>query len=161
MKNLYRFEINYKEMKIKLSIAVLIMLGCITCTKDTYNTTPTLKFESVNGSVFAQPSVVTFKLECTDKEGDVVDTIWVQRVSKVTACGSLSNIDSFPIPDFNPPKNVKAEFDFTYNYGSIYPPNLAPCSMADDTSYFRFWMHDKAQHVSDTVQSPDIVLLKQ
>jgi hypothetical protein len=154
-------EINYKEMKIKLLSTVLIILGCITCSKDSYNTTPTLKFESVNGTVFAQPSVVTFKLQCTDKEGDVVDTIWVQRISKVTACASLSHIDSFRIPDFNPPKNVKADFEFTYNYGSIFPPNLGACSLADDTSYFRFWMHDKAQHVSDTVQSPDIVLLKQ
>ena len=148
-------------MKIKLLTTFLITLGCITCSKDSFNTKPTLEFDSVNGSVFAQPSVVTFKMQCTDKEGDVVDTIWVQRISKVAACGSLSRIDSFPIPDFNPPKNVKADFYFTYNYGSIFPPNLAACSQADDTSFFRFWMHDKAQHISDTVQSPDIVLLKQ
>jgi len=31
----------------------------------------------------------------------------------------------------------------------------------DDTSYFRFWMHDRALHVSDTAQSPNIVLLQQ
>lgn len=148
-------------MKIKLLIVVLILIGCITCSKDTFNTKPTLKFESVNADVFPQPSVVTFSLQCTDKEGDVVDTIWVQRISKVSACASLSRIDSFRIPDFSPPKNVKADFIFTYNYGSIFPPNLAACSQADDTSYFRFWMHDKAQHISDTVQSPDIVLLKQ
>lgn len=149
-------------MKIKLSAVILIILGCATCTKDVYNTKPTLKFVSVNGTVFAQPSVVNFELQCTDKEGDVVDTIWVQRISKVPACSLLlSRTDSFPIPDFNPPKNVKADFDFTYNYGSILPPNLLACSQNDDTSYFRFWMHDKAQHVSDTVQSPDIILLKQ
>lgn len=152
---------NYKEMKIKLFAVVLIVFGCVTCSKDTYNTSPTLKFLNVNGSVFAQPSVVSFQLQCTDKEGDVVDTIWVQRVSKVAACNTLSRTDSFPIPNFNPPKNVKADFNFTYNYGTIFPPNLGACSLNDDTSYFRFWMHDKAQHVSDTVQSPDIVLLKQ
>jgi hypothetical protein len=158
---LFKFETNYKEMKIKLLIAVFIITGCITCSKDLYTTSPTLKFESVNGTSFPQPSVVIFKLQCTDKEGDVVDTIWVQRISKVSACTSLSGIDSFPIPNFDPPKNVKADFYFTYNYGSIFPPNLTACSQADDTSYFRFWMHDRAQHVSDTVQSPDIALLKQ
>src|SRR5215510_8080046 len=103
---LYKFETNYKEMKIKLSVIALLMLGCITCSKDTYNTRPTLKFESVNGSVFAQQSIVSFKLQCTDKEGDAVDTIWVQRISKVPVCDTLSYIDSFRIPDFNPPKNV-------------------------------------------------------
>ena len=158
---MFKFGTNYKEMKIKLPAAILIVLGCVTCSKDTYNTKPTLKFESVNGGVFAQPSVISFTLQCTDKEGDLVDTIWVQRISKVAACNTLSRIDSFQIPDFNPPKHVKADFNFTYNYGTIFPPNLGACSLNDDTSYFRFWLHDKAQHVSDTVQSPDIVLLKQ
>lgn len=148
-------------MKIKLLAAFLLVFGCITCTKDTYNTKPTLTFESVNATVFPQPSVVEFKLQCTDKEGDVVDTIWVQRISKVGRCASLSNIDSFLIPNFDPPKNVKADFIFTYNYGTIIPPNLGACSLSDDTSYFRFWMHDRANHISDTVQSPDIVLLRQ
>lgn len=150
-------------MKFKLSAAVLLLLGCITCSKDTYNTKPTLKFQSVNATVFPQPSIVEFKLQCTDKEGDVVDTIWVQRISKVANCSSLSYTDSFLIPNFDPPKNVKADFVFTYSY----PPdnsgraNLNACSQFDDTSYFRFWMSDKANNVSDTVQSPDIVLLKQ
>ena len=153
-------------MKIKLPVVILMILGFITCTKDSYNTKPTLKFESVNATVIPQQSLLTFNLTCTDKEGDVVDTIWVQRVSKVSACQYLNTIDSFPIPDFDPPKNVKAEFEFNYNYASAFPPNLAACSDASslsttDTSYFRFWMHDRAQHVSDTVQSPDITLLKQ
>jgi hypothetical protein len=154
-------------MKIKLPIVILIIFGFITCSKDSYNTSPTLTFESVNATVFPQQSVVTFNLTCTDKEGDVVDTIWVQRISKVAACsGSVSGVDSFEIPDFNPPKNVKAEFEFTYTYAGAFPPNLKACTIgnsqsADDTSYFRFWMHDKAQHVSDTVNSPDLVFLKQ
>lgn len=155
-------------MNAKLPVIILIIIGCITCSKDSYNTTPSLKFESVNGNVFPQQSVISFELTCTDKEGDVIDTIWVQRISKVSACQYLSGIDSFPIPNFFPPKNVKAQFDFTYNYpaGGQAGANLGACSDANsisttDTSYFRFWMHDKAQHVSDTVQSPVIVLLKQ
>jgi len=153
-------------MKIKLPVIVLMIFGFITCSKDSYNTSPALKFESVNATVFPQQSVVTFNLTCTDKEGDVVDTIWVQRISKVTPCQYLNSIDSFVIPNFNPPKNVKADFEFNYNYASAFPPNLAACSDASslsttDTSYFRFWMHDKAQHVSDTVQTPDLVFLKQ
>ncbi len=158
---LFKFDTYYKEMKIKLLTVVLLILSCVTCSKDTYNTKPTLIFESVNANVFPQPSIVTFKLQCTDKEGDVVDTIWIQRISKVANCVTLSRIDSFRIPDFNPPKNVKADFEFTYNYGTIFPPNLGACSLNDDTSYFRFWMSDKGDHTSDTVQSPDLVFLKQ
>ena len=161
---LFKFETNYKEMKIKLSLAVLIMIGCVTCSKDTYNTVPSLKFVSVNSTVFAQipPSSVIFKLEVTDKEGDISDTIWIQRVSLVSACADKSFIDSFPIPDIGQPHNVKGEFDFTYDYPpQDQSPSLLACSQHDDTSYFRFWMHDQANHVSDTVQSPNIVLLQQ
>jgi hypothetical protein len=154
-------------MKLKLLILALIVVAAfVTCTKNSYNTTPTLKFLGVNSTIIPQQSAISFQLQCTDKEGDVVDTIWIQRVSKVSGCESLSRIDSFAIPDFSPPKNVKAEFDFNYNYASPNPPNLGACTIGNnvsttDTSYFRFWMHDKAQHISDTVQSPDIALLKQ
>ncbi len=156
-------------MKIKLFAIVLIMLGCITCSKNSYNTNPTLKFESVNATVFPQPSVIIFKLQCTDKEGDVVDTIWVKRVSKVAPCEYLDSAAAFVIPDFNPPKNVKADFDFTYNYpvdvSGQGGATMSGCTnlgaSLTDTCYFKFWMHDKAQHASDTVQSPEIVLLQQ
>ncbi len=164
-----KFDTNYKEMKIKLLAAVLLVLGCVTCSKDTYNTKPALKFESVNATVFPQGSIVEFNLECTDKEGDVVDTIWVQRISKVPRCSDLTRIDSFLIPDFDPPKNVKADFKFTYNYpidiSGQGGASLGACTnlgaSLNDTSYFRFWMHDNANHISDTVQSPDMVFLKQ
>ena len=154
-------------MKLRLPVLLLIIIGCATCSKDSYNTTPTLKFEGVNGTVFAQPSVVNFKLTCTDKEGDVVDTIWIQRVTKIPACSDIARTDSFAIPEFNPPKNVKAEIDFTYNYpaSSQGGASLGGCTNGsaslDDSCYFRFWIRDKAKHVSDTVQSPDLVLLKQ
>ena len=152
----------YKEMKIKLLLAALMMLGCIQCSKDSFNTTPSLKFVSVNGTVFPRMSTITFKLECTDKEGDISDTIWIQRISRVANCSTeVALFDSFLIPDFAAPHNVKAQFDFTFNYASPFPPNLLGCSQADDTSYFRFWMHDKAKHISDTAQSPDIVLLQE
>lgn len=164
---LYKFETNYKEMKIKLLAAVLIVLVFVTCSKETYNTKPTLKFESVNATEFPQNSIVEFKLTCTDKEGDVVDTIWVQRISKVSACSYLSTTDSFLIPNFKPPKNVKADFILTYGYPN--DPNgadIPACSNSSsisttDTSYFRFWMSDEANHTSDTIQSPDLVFLKQ
>jgi len=166
---LFKFEINYKEMKLKLFAIFLIMFGLVTCSKDTYDTKPTLKFESVNATVFPQPSVIIFKLQCTDKEGDVVDTIWVKRVSKLEPCMYLDSAIGFPIPDFNPSKNVKADFDFTYNYpvdvtgngGATMPGCTNGSASLTDTCYFEFWMHDQAQHVSDTVQSPEIVLLNQ
>jgi hypothetical protein len=153
-------------MKLKLLIVALLIFGYISCSKDSFNTNPKLEFLSVNATVVPQQSVLSFHLQCTDKEGDVIDTIWIQRVSKVSGCESLSRIDSFAIPNFDPPKNVKAEFVFTYNYASQTPPNLGACSIgggqsATDTSYFRFWMRDQAKHYSDTVQSPDIALLKQ
>ena len=159
---LFKFEPIYKEMKIKLLLAALVMLGCVTCSKDTFNTAPSLKLISVNGTVFPQPSNVRFTLEFTDKEGDINDTVWIQRVSLVSACEPLSFIDSFPIPDVGSSKNLKGEFEFNFDY----PPqgqgaNLLACSLHDDTSYFWFWMHDRALHVSDTVQSPNIVLLQQ
>jgi hypothetical protein len=161
---LFKFETNYKEMKIKLLLAVLLLIGCVTCSKDTYNTVPSLKFLEVNGTVFSRvpASTVIFKLEFTDKEGDISDTVWMERVSLVSACQYLNDTLSYPIPDIGQPHNAKGEFDFTFDYPPVdVSPNLSGCTQHDDTCYFRFWMHDQAGHVSDTVQSPNIVLLQQ
>src|SRR5436190_19336661 len=116
---LFKFESIYKEMKIKLLLAALVLLGCVTCSKDTFNTAPSLKLISVNGTVFPQPSNVRFTLEFTDKEGDINDTVWIQRVSLVIACELLSFLDSFPISALGSTLNIKAEFDFNFSYPAL------------------------------------------
>ena len=152
-------------MKAKVLIVSLSLVILAACSKDKYNTIPALTFKSVNGTEFPQGSVIQFKLQVTDKEGDIngqsgsdpaqFDTVWLEKNS--FTCGVDGyNLSPNLVPDFATRKNLKADIDITITYGV----DIGGCQSKDDSCYFRFWIHDRAGHTSDTVTSPTIKLLK-
>lgn len=150
-------------MKVKVLIAAVI-LGAVVwaaCNKNTFATTPKLVFKGINGNEFVQNQLVNFDLQVTDKEGDLQDSmIFVQRVSLV--CPDLNFTQGYDIPTNVKKANLKADLSVTFIYGNPdgYHTQLEACSQKTDTAYFRFWIKDNAGHVSDTVESPKIVLIK-
>src|SRR5687767_5895736 len=116
-------------MKVKLlSIVTLITVLAtviVACSKDKFQTTPSLEFKELNSDTLRQGNLLRFTLEFTDKEGDISDSIWIQRVSKVCAA-NYTNPVRYPIPSsFIGSKNIKAEFQINYRYNVInadYPP---------------------------------------
>ena len=148
-------------MKTKLLIPALTVLCFISCGKDNLTTKPQLKLENVNATTFPKGSQMVFTLTGTDKEGDIKDTLWVQRRSLV--CPSLRSDSgiAYLLPDFPRNNGIDSKFVVTYNYGVSVPPILDGCTGLDDSSYFRFWIKDEQNNVSDTVQSPVLVLLNQ
>lgn len=149
-------------MKTKVLLLAAITLVVLSCNKDTYNTRPKLTFKSVNGSTFSNNQSLIFNIEFTDKEGDIQDSLWVQKISRTVGCNNFS--DKMRIPNFTPTPNLKGVLEVGYGIGlssiSGYPL-LPGCPVAkNDTCYFRFWITDKQKNVSDTVVSPNIVILK-
>lgn len=157
---------------MKIPLLIVLIAVCVlmaTCSKDKYTTKPQLELKSVNGTSFSDFSDIKFQFTVTDKEGDIQDTMWVQKVSLV--CNDLSNpsdsINQLPtpylVPDFTETKNLKVELDVNYTVGTnagTYPP-ISRCSdQRNDSLYFRFWLKDKAGNVSDTVTSETITLQK-
>jgi len=148
-------------MKAKiLTGAVILAIVWTACSKDKYNTTPTLTFTNVNGNEFGAGQVIDFSFQVTDKEGDLQDTIFMKRTSP--ACSDLNYTAGFEMPQTVPKKFLKADIQLIFAFRNPAPPyiTLEGCSERDDTASFKFWIKDKAGHVSDTVQSPTIVLLK-
>ncbi|HXL56748.1 MAG TPA: hypothetical protein VN958_10850 [Chitinophagaceae bacterium] len=145
-------------MKTKLLIATTVFCF-ITCSKDKYTTRPQLKLDGVNGSIFPKGSVLSFTLTATDKEGDLKDTLWIQRISLV--CPDLRNDSGihYELPDYPKKNGLQTKFLVRYNYGNSIPPNIDGCVSKDDSAYFRFWIKDDQNNVSDTVQSPLLILL--
>ncbi len=135
--------------------ALLLFAGC---NKDKYSTTPSLKFKSVNTTQLSSQQVITFTLSFTDAEGDLTDSIFVQKVDAGCVGGNFD--DSYPLPAFPSSKNQQGDIlvTFGYNAGSSYQNIQPPCPPNNDTAFFRFALKDKAQHVSDTVSSPQIII---
>jgi hypothetical protein len=147
-------------VKAKLFILGLMAIGIAACSKDQYTTKPQISFKSVNSTTFAKPSLLNFKVEFTDKEGDIQDTLWIQKLSFKCADGNF--VAPYPVPSFPATKDLKGEFDISFVYGLADAgyPAVPGCSQRDDSCYFKFWLKDKANHVSDTISSPILILLK-
>ncbi len=143
-----------------LLAAVLLCIVWMGCSKDKFTTKPQIVFKGVNGNVFRADNLIDFQFEATDKEGDLQDTLYVQRVT--TVCPDLNVVTPFEMPATVKKSDLKVQVDVVFVYRNPNPPYvlLGGCSERDDTATFKFWVKDVAGHVSDTIQSPPIVLLK-
>ncbi|MEO8860071.1 MAG: hypothetical protein ABI358_01500 [Ginsengibacter sp.] len=142
-------------MRYTFLFSILVLLS-LSCNKDKFSSTPSLKFKSVNTTSLRNQQLVQFNLSFTDAEGDLTDSIYVQEVVPNCALSNFSTL--YPLPVFPTTKNQKGDLTVTFGYNvSGYSP-IAPKCTKNDTAVFRFVLRDKAKHASDTVSSPPIIL---
>ncbi|MEP6952359.1 MAG: hypothetical protein ABI863_23910 [Ginsengibacter sp.] len=144
-------------MRYTILFSIFLLLQFVGCKKNKFSTTPSLKFESVNTTQLHNQQLIRFSLSFTDAEGDLTDSIFVQEI--VPNCAG-SNIEGlFPLPGFPTTKDQKGGITITFGYNASGYTSVSPqCPPENDTAVFRFALKDKAQHVSDTVSSPVIII---
>lgn len=150
-------------MKNILGILILITVFNWGCNKEKFQTKPQLFIKSINQTNFVIGDNVKIQLEFTDAEGDVQDTLWVMRRTRncPSSLARLNDTSKLKIPNFTSTANQKGIFELNYTYGKTDPFMLINgCPGRNDTSFFRFWMKDKAGNRSDTVTTTNIVLLR-
>ncbi len=150
-------------MKTKILILLTFATFFYACKKDAYTTKPQITFKSASSTALKQGDIVTFQIDFTDKEGDIQDTLWVEKVSRTcpTTAG-VQFISKNKVPNFTATTQLKGilEISFVYNSNIAGISSIIGCSNKNDTSYFKFWLKDKAQNRSDTITSPDIILYR-
>jgi hypothetical protein len=150
-------------MRTKLLILLTITLFFSSCKKEEFNTKPTLTFGEVNTTQLRQGNLLIFTLNFTDKEGDIQDTLWVQKISRTCpTTPGVQFISRNKVPDFTGTPNLKGKLEITFVYNANVPgtPSIVGCNNRNDTALFRFWLKDKANNRSDTISSPDIILIR-
>lgn len=150
-------------MKTKLLIVAVILVVIAACKKDQFNTKPQLTFKKVNTDVLFPNQSIIFTLEATDKEGDVQDSIYVEKVRlNSKPCAIPDPPSKYQMPSFVSGKNFKGDIEIRYSYGVNlqYPRIQDPKCLENDTCIYRFALKDKANNVSDTISSSQIVIIK-
>jgi len=150
-------------MKTKLLILLAIPAMFYGCKKDTYTTKPQITIKSMSSNTLSQGNLLTFQISFTDLEGDVQDTLWVQKVSRTCPTSPGAQFTSKnKVPDFTPTSNLKGILEIGYAYNANVPgySTITGCGLKNDTCYFRFCLKDKAKNVSDTINSDNIILIK-
>ncbi len=136
-----------------------MLLFLFSCNKDKYTTIPQLKYKSANKKVFKSGDIITFTLSFTDAEGDLQDSLYVEKFEPKCVNSRFKQL--YKIPSFPTSKNQSGEITITYGYNvSSYPPILGPQCNRNDTCIFKFVLKDKAKNKSDTATSETIVLIK-
>lgn len=144
-------------MKAKVLIVgiITVTIVAIACKKDQFTTRPQLKFKSVNTELVLSNQSLVFYLQVTDKEGDFTgqSRVYSEKVSR--HCADTETKDSLRIPE-----NIttRKDLDVEIEYAFQTPPKCVANSAVDDTCYFKFWIKDAANNVSDTVTSPTIII---
>jgi hypothetical protein len=147
-------------MKMKVIIAFVAAIVIIACSKGNYQSKPTLKIKSLNGNIIKAGGTLNISLEYTDKEGDLSQDTLLSIRKRLNrrplppggiSADTLHNI----IPKF--PEKVKGEFDVTFDWARY----LHQSEFENDTIIFKFVAKDRAGHISDTVVTDKIVILKQ
>ncbi|GAB2655139.1 hypothetical protein GCM10027036_05640 [Flavihumibacter cheonanensis] len=155
---------------IKKLVPLFILLVTIAaCSKDKFETKPTLTVKNQSRVVPADNEAIFFvTLEYTDKEGDLSGV----RDSSIYYQAVLQNVRSviggpnYPpafgsLPEF--PEKRSGEIELRLDRFAYYKQiqNNQGGNDANDTIVFRIAVKDRAGNVSDTVTTEPIVLLGQ
>lgn len=151
-------------MKAKVLIVFITALTLAACSKDVFTTSPQLTFQTVNANVIPYGALLSFQFQATDKQGDIQDSMWVQRISFIPACMVTDSVPlPFQMPQFTGSSDLSAQITVAFaNASGESAAPLPPCTdptgsfQENDSCYFRFWIKDNAGNVSDTAVSPII-----
>jgi len=154
-------------MKFILFVLTAFVVTVIACNKDKFLTKPTIKIKSLNTEFVPLNGNLIITLECTDKEGDVQDSvIIIKRRLNRRVVPTLRDTLRYKFPDF--PNTPRTEVIATLDYQSILsaqnPPNIPgsnPPQKELDTLILKLAVRDRAGHTSDTITSNQIIVYRQ
>ncbi len=154
-------------MTAKLLLLFVTTALLISCGKDKYQTTPQAKIKSIKVADIVDQlgntgKVVEFELTVTDKEGDLQDTIIIDKLDAASpACpGNTLLGDTYKIPNYPGEPNQQITVKVKYANININGYGLlggSACSPRNDVSRFRFIISDKAKN-RDTITSEPVAL---
>jgi hypothetical protein len=151
-------------MKRLIAFTLLVAIAAA-CSKDKFESKPTLTFKSKNGNIVPPQGSLRVLLDFTDKEGDVSDTLYLIR-QRLNRRGPVTRpAIPYQVPVI--PNNTSGELqiDLDYDFGLTFginrlsiPGTSNPIQYERDTLLLKFVLKDKAGNKSDTATTDVIVI---
>ena len=155
-------------MKAKLLFLLIACSVSFACKKDKFESKPALVLKDIKTYLLSsgsnQGSAIEIEMEVNDKEGDVTDSIYMQKIDAASiSCPDnsiLSNLN-YKIPSYPSGNTQSIVFRLKFatfqasGYGFISGPK---CSPRKDTSFFKIWVSDRKGNISDTLVTSAIAI---
>jgi len=152
------------SMKTRFIFAFLLLTVVYACKKDKYTTEPQIKFKSVTPGTAIVGDIISFRVEFTDKEGDIKDTVLIiyKRFNPDNSLLTVDTLKREPLTNNPAPDLTKGEIEITFAYarqvdGTQY---IGPETAEDRKVAFGMILIDKAEHRSNYAESDMITLKK-
>lgn len=150
------------------TLGIFAFIICmVACSKDKFQTKPSLKLKSISSKTVPVDGTMTIKLEFTDKEGDVDSTLYLLKTrNNKRTTETVRDSLALDVPDFPDKSKGEIELHLTYqNYlvSSAAPLDALPPATGkeSDSLTFKLVLQDKSGHTSDTLVIKDIVIKRQ
>lgn len=150
------------RISLLLPAFIITAMLCVStaCNKDKFTTKPQLRFIEAKNYTVPRGGLIEFRIEFTDKEGDLSDTLFIETVT--TRCAASNRKLKYAVPPFPESSNSKGEFEIAFANGVFLPGYVAlpgPACGRPDTTTFKFWIRDKAKNVSDTITTDKPIII--
>ncbi|MCW3072959.1 MAG: hypothetical protein JWP69_28 [Flaviaesturariibacter sp.] len=149
-----------------LFLIVSIITLTIACSKDKFQTKPSLEIVSTSSKEVPINGSFEVTFEYTDKQGDLSDSIFVRKIRtnrRVTATVAARDSLWYKLPAF--PNSPKGEVVLRLGYTNLQAaqvppsiPNTVPPRKESDSLTFKFVIQDKEKNKSDTVTLTGVVV---
>jgi hypothetical protein len=148
-----------KKLFLFLSFSAFV----ISCDKDKFETKPTLEVVETSSDYVPKNGDLRVRLEFTDKEGDVTDSVILLRQRMNLKNTVISNPIKYSIPTH--PAITKADIEvnleyvngLTFGFPAINIPGTNPTQYEPDTLQLKFVVRDAQGNKSDTAIAHVIV----
>lgn len=154
-------------MRLFISLLTIFIIIAVACNKDKFLTKPTISVKSLNTEFIPLNGTLVITLECTDKEGDVQDSVIIikKRLNKRVVPTLRDTLRyKFPVFPLSTRTEVVATLDYQSLISALNPPTIPgsnPPQKELDTLILRMAVRDNGGHTSDTINSKQIIIFRQ
>ena len=146
-----------------IPVFLLFAILYLSCGKDSFTTTPQLKYKSANRTTISGDQILELKFRLTDQEGDFSSFLGMRKSVPGCPASEIYDSASFAIPnEFIKTKQTEGEVVVSitrFKRGSNACSGSGAGSTKPDTAVFNFWTRDQAGHTSDTARSEPIIII--
>jgi hypothetical protein len=154
---------NMKKRIVYILAFLFVVMGC---GKDRLETRPSIKIKSLNATYLDFGQELVLEIEFQDKEGDISDSIYFQKVI-LNQWKPAPGDTLFPeiyqqVPDYSPQKPkgiIRVRMRYTDVVAAAQPHQSGtPPTNDPDTIQLRVALQDEAKNVSDTITTEQIII---
>lgn len=144
---------------MKKFIPFLFVIFLVACDKDKFETKPQIEIDSYNTKELPAGADLIINLKFTDKEGDLGQGQFTYIPVRLNKRGLPPSVPNYTPVDLSIPEfsdHNKGEFELKLEW-----KNLHKSDRENDTINLKFVAVDREGNSSDTIQSDQLVILRQ